>query len=184
MWHNRIVPTGRRHIVVCTFPSCQFADPQHQTHQWWYTSGQHPLRISGPHSPHWSSTRGASQLRQPHSRYTSSTSHLPTTSTSTGQARYCHGRIRYHVARWHSSLLREFLVLHASHRVREGQRLASMLRLQSAERPYLACYVTCKRQVCLLLHSNGDLRNSTVADQLLMFATCGRFPWKAPTDIM
>jgi hypothetical protein len=36
-------------------------------------------------------------------------------------------------------------------------------------------------RVYLLLHSNGDLRNSTVADQLSMFATCERFPWKAPT---
>jgi hypothetical protein len=36
-------------------------------------------------------------------------------------------------------------------------------------------------RVYLLLHSNGDLRNSTVAGWLSMFATCGRFPWKAPT---
>jgi hypothetical protein len=38
-------------------------------------------------------------------------------------------------------------------------------------------------RVYLLLHINRDLRNSTVADWLLMFATCGRFPWKAPTIV-
>jgi hypothetical protein len=37
--------------------------------------------------------------------------------------------------------------------------------------------------VYLLLHSNGDLRNSTVAGRLSMFATYGRYPWKASTDV-
>jgi hypothetical protein len=41
--------------------------------------------------------------------------------------------------------------------------------------------VTVYARVYLLLHSNGDLRNSTVAGRLSMFATCGRFPRKAPT---
>jgi hypothetical protein len=39
-------------------------------------------------------------------------------------------------------------------------------------------------RVYLLLHSNGDLWNSTVVGLLSMFATCGRFPWKAPTDCL
>jgi hypothetical protein len=34
----------------------------------------------------------------------------------------------------------------------------------------------------MLLHSNGDLRNRTVVCRLSMFATCGRFSWKAPTS--
>jgi hypothetical protein len=33
----------------------------------------------------------------------------------------------------------------------------------------------------MLLHSNGHLQVSTVADRLSMFATCGRIPWEAPT---
>jgi hypothetical protein len=37
--------------------------------------------------------------------------------------------------------------------------------------------------VYLLLHSNGDLRNSTVVGRLSMFTTCGRFPWKDPTHL-
>jgi hypothetical protein len=36
--------------------------------------------------------------------------------------------------------------------------------------------------VYLLLHSNGNVRSSTVAGRLSMFTTCGRFPWKAPTQ--
>jgi hypothetical protein len=36
----------------------------------------------------------------------------------------------------------------------------------------------------MLLHSNEHLQISTVADRLSMFATCGRIPWKAPTDIL
>jgi hypothetical protein len=31
----------------------------------------------------------------------------------------------------------------------------------------------------MLLHSNEHLQISTVAERLLMFATCGRIPWKA-----
>jgi hypothetical protein len=38
-------------------------------------------------------------------------------------------------------------------------------------------------RVYLQLHYDGDLRNSTVADRLSMFTTCGRFPWKAATNI-
>jgi hypothetical protein len=33
----------------------------------------------------------------------------------------------------------------------------------------------------MLLHSNGRLQISTVADRLSMFVTCGRIPWMAPT---
>jgi hypothetical protein len=33
----------------------------------------------------------------------------------------------------------------------------------------------------MLLHSNGHLQISTVAELLSMFATCGRIPWKART---
>jgi hypothetical protein len=36
-------------------------------------------------------------------------------------------------------------------------------------------------RVYLLLHNNGDLLNSTVADRLSMLPTRRRFPWKAPT---
>jgi hypothetical protein len=38
-------------------------------------------------------------------------------------------------------------------------------------------------RVYLLLHSNGDLRNSTVAGRLLMFATSGSFQWKTSTGL-
>jgi hypothetical protein len=37
-------------------------------------------------------------------------------------------------------------------------------------------------RVYLLLHNNRDLRNSTVVGRLSMFATYGRFPWRAPTN--
>jgi hypothetical protein len=33
-----------------------------------------------------------------------------------------------------------------------------------------------------MLHSNGHFQIGTVAGGLSMFATCGRFPWKAPTS--
>jgi hypothetical protein len=101
-------------------------------HQRQYTSRQHSLRVSEPHSHPWNSTRGASQHLPPHPHHTRPTTTLPPTSTSTGQARYCQRRIRRHVARWHRPPLRQFLVLLTSHHAQEGQRLAS---LRSAERP-------------------------------------------------
>jgi hypothetical protein len=41
--------------------------------------------------------------------------------------------------------------------------------------------VASMQSVGMLLHSNGHLQISTVADWLSMFATCGRIPWKALT---
>jgi hypothetical protein len=44
---------------------------------------------------------------------------------------------------------------------------------------------TTERYCCvamgMLLHSNDHLQISTVAYRLLMFVTCGKIPWKAPT---
>jgi hypothetical protein len=35
----------------------------------------------------------------------------------------------------------------------------------------------------MLLHSNEHLQISSIADRLSMFATCGRNPWEAPTNV-
>jgi hypothetical protein len=53
--------------------------------------------------------------------------------------------------------------------------------------PYLACYVTCKRQVCHVFtccYITTETCDSTVVGRLSMFATCGRFPWKALTSVL
>jgi hypothetical protein len=55
-----------------------------------------------------------------HPDYTWPSGHLPTTATGTGSAPYCQSRVRRHVAGWHSSPLREFLVFGTPHLTKDN----------------------------------------------------------------
>jgi hypothetical protein len=53
-----------------------------------------------------------------------------------GSARYRKSRFQRHVARRHSSPLRDFLVFGVPHRTQEGKQVVSLWRLQSPKLPY------------------------------------------------
>jgi hypothetical protein len=121
------------HVIDCTGPRRQLADPQLQGHWWWHNGRQTPYLVLGPHSPHWSTAWGALLHHPSYLDYTRRTSHVPITLTAAWPAGYLQSRVWRHVAGWHSLPFQEFLVFCSTYCAQRGQWLGSLRGLQSTE---------------------------------------------------